>query len=64
MMENFISRAPRMQVTDVTGRVAACDRIRVRVQELANKRGTRFLQGLFRKMIVETAEGARARIRS
>jgi N-methylhydantoinase B/oxoprolinase/acetone carboxylase alpha subunit len=64
MMENFISRAPRMQVTDVKARVAACDRIRLRVQELASKRGTRFLQGLFRKMIVETAEGARARIRS
>ena len=45
MMENFISRAPRMQVTDVKARVAACDRIRVRVQELASKRGTRFLRG-------------------
>ena len=64
MMENFISRAPRMQVTDVKARVAACDRIRVRVQELAVKRGMRFLRGLFRKMITETAEGARARIRS
>jgi acetophenone carboxylase len=64
MMENFISRAPRMQVTDVKARVAACDRIRVRVQELAVKRGPRFLRGLFRKMITETAEGARARIRS
>ena len=31
MMENFISRAPRMQVTDVKARVAACDRIRMRV---------------------------------
>jgi N-methylhydantoinase B/oxoprolinase/acetone carboxylase alpha subunit len=64
MMENFISRAPRMQVTDVKARVAACDRIRIRVQELARKRGTRFLSGLFRKMIIETAEGARARIRT
>lgn len=64
MMENFISRAPRMQVTDVKARVAACDRIRLRVQDLAGKRGTRFLKGLFRKMIAETAEGARTRIRS
>ena len=39
MMENFISRAPRMQVTDVKARVAACDRVRVRVQELAAKHG-------------------------
>src|SRR5207247_9086000 len=64
MMENFISRAPRMQITDVKARVAACDRIRIRLQDLVEKRGTRFLQGLFRKMIMETAEGARERIRS
>ena len=64
MMENFISRAPRMQITDVKARVAACDRIRLRLQTLAEKRGTRFLTGLFRKMITETAEGARARIRT
>ena len=57
MMENFISRAPRMQVTDVKARVAACDRIRVRVQDLASALGTGFLRGLFRKMIAETARG-------
>ena len=39
MMENFISRAPRMQVTDVKARVAACDRVRLRLQELAGRRG-------------------------
>src|SRR4029079_1471626 len=39
MMENFTSRAPRMQVIDVKARVAACDRIRLRIQELAAKRG-------------------------
>ena len=64
MMENFISRAPRMQVTDVKARVAACDRIRMRVQELAAKRGARFLSGLFRKMIKESEDGARKRISS
>jgi N-methylhydantoinase B/oxoprolinase/acetone carboxylase alpha subunit len=64
MMENFISRAPRMQVTDVKARVAACDRIRIRVQELARARSTRFLRGLFQKMIRESEEGARKRIRS
>lgn len=62
MMENFISRAARMQVTDVKARVAACDRIRLRVQEVAGKRGKRFLTGLFRKMIKESEEGARKRI--
>ena len=64
MMENFISRAPRMQVTDVRARVAACDRIRVRMQKLAQKKGSRFLQGLFRKIITESAEGARKRIQA
>jgi acetophenone carboxylase len=62
MMENFISRAARMQVTDVKARVAACDRIRQRIQELAGKRGARFLTGLFCKMIKESEEGARKRI--
>lgn len=64
MMENFISRAARMQVTDVKARVAACDRIRIRVQELAAKRGVRFLSGLFRKMIKESEDGARKRIQT
>jgi acetophenone carboxylase len=53
-----------MQVTDVKARVAACDRIRIRVQELARARSTRFLRGLFQKMIRESEEGARKRIRS
>jgi N-methylhydantoinase B/oxoprolinase/acetone carboxylase alpha subunit len=63
MMENFISRAPRMQTTDVRARVSGADRVRMRLEQLAAKRGPRFLQGLFRKIIVETAEGARTRIR-
>lgn len=63
MMENFISRAPRMQVTDTRARVSGADRIRMRVEALARKRGTRFLKGLFRKILNETAEGARTRIR-
>lgn len=62
MMENFISRAPRMQVTDVRARVSGADRVRMRIEGLAAKRGNRFLKGLFRKMIMETADGARARI--
>lgn len=63
MMENFISRAPRMQVTDVRARVSGADRMRMRVENLSKKRGSRFLKGLFRKIIDETAEGARTRIR-
>ncbi len=62
IMENFISRAPRMQVTDVKARVAACDRVRVRVQELARKYGNRVLRGLFRRMIQQTSAGVRRRV--
>ena len=62
MMENFISRAPRMQVTDVKARVAACDRVRVRLQELADRRGSALLRGLFRRLIQQTSAGVRKRI--
>jgi acetophenone carboxylase len=62
MMENFISRAPRMQVTDVKARVAACDRVRIRVQELARKHGNTVLRGLFRRMIQQTSSGVRRRV--
>ncbi len=63
MMENFISRAPRMQVTDVKARVAACDRIRIRMQQLLKSKGRRFVTGLFRKMIKESEDGVRKRIK-
>ena len=33
MMENFISRAPRMQVTDVRARVSGADRVRMRLEQ-------------------------------
>jgi N-methylhydantoinase B/oxoprolinase/acetone carboxylase alpha subunit len=62
MMENFISRAPRMQVTDVKARVAACDRVRVRLQELVGRRDPTLLRGLFRRMIQQTSAGVRKRI--
>ncbi len=64
MMENFISRAPRMQVTDVKARVAACDRVRVRLQGLAARKSNGLVRGLFRRMIQQTSEGVRARIHS
>jgi N-methylhydantoinase B/oxoprolinase/acetone carboxylase alpha subunit len=62
MMENFISRAPRMQVTDVKARVAACDRVRLRIQELANRHGNNTLRGIFRRMIQQTNTGVRRRV--
>jgi N-methylhydantoinase B/oxoprolinase/acetone carboxylase alpha subunit len=62
MMENFISRAPRMQVTDVKARVAACDRVRLRLQELAGRHGNNTLKGIFRRMIQQTTAGVKRRI--
>lgn len=62
MMENFISRAPRMQVTDVKARVAACDRVRLRLQQLAGRHGNDTLTGIFRRMIQQTTSGVRRRI--
>lgn len=64
MMENFISRAPRMQVTDVKARVAACDRVRIRLQDLAARKGSSLVRGLFRRMIQQTSAGVRRRIES
>jgi N-methylhydantoinase B/oxoprolinase/acetone carboxylase alpha subunit len=62
MMENFISRAPRMQVTDVKARVSACDRVtdpRSGARGEAWQPGT--LRGLFRRMIQQTSAGVRRR---
>ena len=64
MMENFMSRAPRMQVVDVRARVTAADRIRRRIQDLAKAIGAPMLAGLFRKLIQESETAARARIAS
>jgi acetophenone carboxylase len=62
MMENFMSRAPRMQVIDVRARVTAADRIRRRIQDLAKAVGAPLLAGLFRKLIMQSEASARARI--
>jgi len=58
MMVNFISRAPRMQATDVRARCAAADRLRMRVQQFVQDKGNNFLRGLFVKTIKESEEGA------
>jgi acetophenone carboxylase len=62
MMENVMSRAPRMQAVDMRARVTAADRIRRRIQDLAAAVGAPFLLGLFRKLIQESETNARARI--
>ncbi|MFC2014780.1 hydantoinase B/oxoprolinase family protein [Chloroflexota bacterium] len=63
MMVNMISRAPRQQVLDLRARATAVDRLRVRIQQLAEKKGNDFLRGLFRKTLMVAEEGARNRIR-
>ena len=62
MFANMVSRAPRMQMIDVRARFTGCDRVRVRLQDLAMEKGNDFLIGLFRKMIQIAADGARKRI--
>ena len=44
-------------------RVAACDRIRIRMQQLLKSKGRRFVTGLFRRMIKESEDGVRKRIK-
>ena len=55
-------RAPAMFISDLRARCTTADRVRIRLLELAEKRGAEFVIGLLRKMC-ETAEaGARKRI--
>ena len=57
-------RAPAMFVSDLRARCTTADRVRVRVIELAEKRGPEFVIGLLRKMS-DTAEAAsRKKIRA
>jgi N-methylhydantoinase B/oxoprolinase/acetone carboxylase alpha subunit len=64
MCVNFISRAPRMQAIDMRARVSAADRLRVRLVTLAQQKGNDFVKGLFRRILIESEEGARRRIRT
>src|SRR5690606_9621695 len=62
MMENFTSRAPRMQAVDVRARITGCDRLRRRIVELAEDRGNDFVRGLLAKLVVEAERATRRRI--
>ncbi|MCR3721949.1 MULTISPECIES: hydantoinase B/oxoprolinase family protein [Prauserella salsuginis group] len=62
MMENFTSRAARMQAIDVRARITGCDRLRRRISELAADRGNDFVRGLLAKLIVEAEQATRRRI--
>jgi N-methylhydantoinase B/oxoprolinase/acetone carboxylase alpha subunit len=62
MMENFIGRAPRMQAVDTRARVTGADRLRVRIQELAREKGSDFVRGLLRRLVVAAEQAVRKRI--
>lgn len=64
MTINMISRAPRMQAVDLRARVAGCDRIRVRIQELVREKGRDFVKGLFHKVLQVAEQGTREKLKS
>jgi N-methylhydantoinase B/oxoprolinase/acetone carboxylase alpha subunit len=55
-------RAPAMFISDLRARCTTADRVRVRLVELAEKRGADFVTGLFRKMSDTAEAGARKKI--
>src|SRR5271156_3296904 len=56
-------RAPAMFISDLRARCTTADRVRVRVLELAEKRGGEFVVGLLRKMSDTAEAGARKKIK-
>ncbi len=62
MMVNFISRVPRQQMLDLKARVTAADRLRMRIQQMAEQKGKSFVRGLMHRILVVAEEGARKRI--
>ncbi len=63
MYSAYGMRAPAMFISDLRARCTTADRVRVRLIELAEKRGTEFVTGLFRKMSDTAEAGARKKIR-
>src|SRR6202051_3620958 len=57
-------RAPAMFISDLRARCTTADRVRVRLLELADRRGQDFVVGLLRKMSGTAEEGARKKIRA
>jgi acetophenone carboxylase len=59
MYSAYGMRAPAMFISDLRARCTTADRVRVRLLELADKRGADFVVGLFRKMSDTAEAGAR-----
>jgi acetophenone carboxylase len=64
MLFNYMSRSPRVQMNDIRARIAACQRLEMRLRELAKEEGNALIKGIFRAMIVQSEEAVRARIGS
>lgn len=64
MLFNYMARSPRVQMNDIRARAAACQRLELRVCELAKEKGNSFVKGLFRSVIVESERAVRVRTRS
>ncbi|MEE8419768.1 MAG: hydantoinase B/oxoprolinase family protein, partial [Dehalococcoidales bacterium] len=62
LMVNFISRAPRQQMLDLKARVTAADRLRTRIQQMAEQKSNGFVRGLMHRILVVAEAGARKRI--
>jgi len=61
LMENMV-RDARMQTLDIKARAAACQLMDKRLQDIAVKKGSDFIVGIFRKMIEETTRAAKKKI--
>jgi len=57
-------RAPAMFISDLRARCTTADRVRIRLIELAEKRGADFVIGLLRKMCEVAEEGARKKVKA
>ncbi|HLK34829.1 MAG TPA: hydantoinase B/oxoprolinase family protein, partial [Terriglobales bacterium] len=57
-------RAPAMFISDLKARCTTADRVRIRVLELAEKRGPDFVVGLLHKMSATAEAGARRKIKT
>ena len=56
-------RSPEMMEVDIRARMTACSRIAERLDAIIEEKGTEFLVGLMCKMMIETEEGSKRRIR-
>jgi acetophenone carboxylase len=65
IMEFFrnMVRYPEMIATDTAAKLAACLRLRARLLEIVERKGTDFIVGLLRKVIEDSAAAAKKRVR-